>query len=469
MKKLNTMKGIKYIASIFILAAIGFTSCEDVLDVSPTIELADEVALNSTVGLDAALAGAYDKLQNGYLYGGRYWVSNDMITGTVKISGLQNTVFEELQMLNKTISGQSNQIVQVTWQVSYEAIGIVNRILDFLPEVNDADMTDEIRKRIEGECKFIRGIIFFELTRLYGYNVTGQGPLAVPVFTDPLGPFDTPPRATMDEAYTRIILDLEDAADLLEGINTGGRASAVGAKGYLSRVYFYQENWSKVIESANYVIDQFSGSPNGGLADDVLDCFNTGNPPREVLFAILASGTDDASGTLRGYYRLASNAKFSLDGPYLGKIGANVIAGEDDARARVDHAFVNVEGKVYTTKFDVEYHNIPVLRLAEVYLNRAEARVHEGNASGGAADLNVVRNRSGVSNLAGNATLADCESERTIELYLEGDYYHNMKRLQKTNFAKDLSGNRYSWDDVEIVFQIPKSQLDVNPELVQNI
>jgi hypothetical protein len=459
----------KYIIGIFLLASLGFSSCEKILDVSPTVELADEVALNSTVGLNAALMGAYDKLQNGYLYGGRFWVSTDMISGTVKISGLQNTVFEELQMLNKTMSGQSNQIVQVTWQVSYEAIGIINRILDFLPQVNDADMTDEIRKRIEGEAKFMRGIIFFELTRLYGYNVTGAGPLAVPVFTEPLGPFDTPARATVDEAYTQIIQDLEDAATLLKGINTSGRATDISAKAYLSRVYFYKEDWPKVIEAANYVITSFAGKAKGGLADDVLDCFGTGTPPSEVLFAVLASGTDDASGTLRGYYRLASNAKFSLDGSYLSKIGANVIAGQDDARARVDHTFINIEGKVYTTKFDVEYANIPVIRLAEVYLNRAEARVNTNDRAGATADLNIVRNRSGVANITGQATLANCESERTIELYMEGDYYHNMKRLEKPNFAKDIIGNRYNWDDVKIVFPIPKSQIDVNPNLLQNI
>ena len=466
---ITTMKTIKNIAAFVVLAAFGLSSCEKVLDVSPTVDLADEVALNSTIGLNAALMGAYDKLQNGYLYGGRYWVSPDMITGTVKVSGLQNTVFEELQMLNKTMSGQSNQIVQVTWQVSYEAIGIVNRVLEYLPKVNDADMTDDIRQRIEGEAKFIRGIVFFELTRLYGFNVKGQGPLAVPVFTEPLGPFDTPPRATIDQAYTQIIADLEDAASLLKDKNTSGRATDLSAEAYLSRVYFYQENWPKVIEAADYVIDQFSGKANGGLADDVLDCFGTGTPPAEVLFAVLSSGTDDASGTLRGYYRLASNAKFSLDGSYLGKIGANVIAGDDDARARVDHTFINLEGKVYTTKCDIEYHNIPVMRLAEVYLNRAEARVNTGDGSGAADDLNVVRNRSGVSDITGSADLGDCESERTIELYLEGDYYHNMKRLEKTNFAKDISGNRYNWDDVRIVFPIPKSQLDVNPNLLQNI
>jgi hypothetical protein len=463
------MKKIKYIITVIILSTVIFSSCENVLDVSPTVELADEVALNSTVGLQSALMGAYDKLQNGYLYGGRYWVSRDMIAGTVKISGLQNTVFEELQMLNKTMSGQSNQIVQVTWQVSYEAIGIINRLFEYLPVVNDADMTDDVRERIEGEAKFIRAIVFFELTRLYSYNVQGLGPLAVPIFTEALGPFDQPPRASLEDAYDQIILDLQDATTLLEGKNTQGRATDVAAQAFLSRVNFYKGDWDAVETAANYVINKFTGQPNGGLADDVLSCFTAGSPDPEVLFALLASGTDDATGTFRGYYRLASNAKFSIDGSYLGKIGANVLAGDDDARARVDHAFVNVEGKVYTTKFDVEYHNAPVIRLAEVYLNRAEARVNLGRAADATLDLNVVRNRSGVRSLTGNATLANCESERTIELNLEGDYLHNMIRLQKPNFAKDIQGNRYNWDDVRLKFPIPKSQLDVNSNLVQNI
>ncbi|MCK5136815.1 MAG: RagB/SusD family nutrient uptake outer membrane protein [Bacteroidales bacterium] len=461
------MKSIRYKIAAFAVSVMLISSCEEVLVVKPVVELADELALSSTAGLDAALIGAYNKLQNGDLYGGRYWVSPDMIAGTVKISGLQNTVFEELQLLNKTMSGQSNRIVHATWQVSYEAIAIINQLLAYLPDVNDAEMTDEIRKRLEGEAKFLRGLIFFEMTRLFSFDVSGEGPLSVPVFTEPLSPFDTPFRSTVDGAYEQIIMDLEDAATLLAGINTNNRASSVGAKALLSRVYFYQEDWPGVISAANYVIDQFSGKPHGGLANDMLDCFQTGNPDPEVLFAILASAVDDASGTLRSYYRVASNSKFTIPIPYLVKIGAHV-GTHDDARARVDHAFVNIDGKVYTTKFDVEFLNVPVIRLAEVYLNRAEARVHEGDPDGATADLNVVRERSDAGSYTGSATLEDCETERNIELYLEGDYFHNMKRLKKPNFAVDIAGNAYNWDDVKLVFPIPASQLNVNPNLKQN-
>ena len=462
------MKALKYKIATMAASVILISSCEKVMDVSPVVDLADKIALNSTAGLDAALIGAYNKLQHGDLYGGRFWVSPDMIAGSVKISGLQNTVFEELQMLNKTMSGQSNRIVQSTWQASYEAIGIINKVLDYLPDVKDAEMTEQIRNRIEGEAKFLRGLIFFELTRLYSYDVSGEGPLSVPIFTEPLSPFDAPFRATVEEAYTQIIMDLEDAADLLKGISTDNRATDVAAMALLSRVHFYREDWPAVISAADYVIDQFTGQPNGGLADDILDCFQTGNPNPEVLFAVLSSAVDDASGTLRSYYRVASNSKFTISGSYLGKIGAHVLETGDDARARVGHTFVNVEGKVYTMKFDVEYLNVPVIRLAEVYLNRAEARVHQGDAAGATEDLNVVRERSEAGSYSGSATLVDCETERNIELYLEGDYLHNMKRLQKSNFAYDIAGNKYSWDDVRLVFPIPKSQLDVNPNLLQN-
>ncbi len=278
------MKKIIYIITVFILSALIFSSCDKVLDVSPTTELADQVALNSTVGLQSALMGAYDKLQNGDLYGGRYWVSADMIAGTVKISGLQNTVFEELQMLNKTMSAQSNRIVQATWQVSYEAIGIINRLLSFLPNVNDADMTVAVRERIEGEAKFIRAIVFFQLTRLYSHDVPGWGPLAVPIFTEPLSPFDKPARATLADAYDQIIQDLQDATTLLKGKNTQGRASDVAAQAMLSRVNLYKGDYTAVETAANYVINKFTGQPNGGLADDVLDCFTAGSPDPEVLF-----------------------------------------------------------------------------------------------------------------------------------------------------------------------------------------
>jgi len=103
----------------------------------------------------------------------------------------------------------------------------------------------------------------------------------------------------LEDAYDQIILDLQDATTLLEGKNTQGRATDVAAQAFLSRVNFYKGDWDAVETAANYVINKFTGQPNGGLANDVLDCFTAGSPDPEVLFALLASGTDDATGTFR--------------------------------------------------------------------------------------------------------------------------------------------------------------------------
>src|SRR5210317_1505157 len=101
------MKTINYISTIIIAGFILLTSCEKVLEVEPKMDLSDKTALSTTFGLQAAIIGAYDRLQGGDLYGGRIWVAGDMIAGTVKISGEQNTVYEELQMLNKTMSADN--------------------------------------------------------------------------------------------------------------------------------------------------------------------------------------------------------------------------------------------------------------------------------------------------------------------------------------------------------------------------
>lgn len=451
-----------------IVFSITFSSCEDQLELSPVMDLSSENALNSTYGLQAGLIGVYDKLQGSYLYGGKIWAASDMLAGIVKQSGNRNVLFEELQLLNKTVSGESNAITIVYWQECFNTIHIINSVLSQLNQVNDPDMTDEVRDRIMGEAKFLRALIYFDMNRFYGYQVQGYDEkISVPILTEPGKVDEYPSRNTEDEVYNQIISDLNNAALLLEGKNINGRTTSIAAKALLSRVYFYKGDYASTIETATEVINNFSGLPNGGLEDNFLKCF-TDSSSTEVLFAIKADDTDNASYTLRNYYSLGSSATFSFDGAYISKIGKHVLDGEDDARAKVDYSFINVKSQVYTTKYDLMAFDIPVIRLAEVYLNRAEARVHEGDLTGAADDLNIVRNRSGVSNITGTPTLADCETERTIELYMEGDYFHNMKRLKKENFAKDLNNNKYSWDDVKLVFPLPQNDLELNPNLIQN-
>ncbi|MCK5823308.1 MAG: RagB/SusD family nutrient uptake outer membrane protein, partial [Bacteroidales bacterium] len=119
------------------------------------------------------------------------------------------------------------------------------------------------------------------------------------------------------------------------------------------------------------------------------------------------------------------------------------------------------DGKFYTKKFDDRYMNVPVIRLAELYLTRAESQFNINPSDTIILhDINIIRRRADLPDLSSVSSSA-IYLERTKELVFEGDNFFNMKRLQKT-----IAG--YDWDDVKLLFKIPQRERDVNPNLTQN-
>jgi hypothetical protein len=179
----------------------------------------------------------------------------------------------------------------------------------------------------------------------------------------------------------------------------------------------------------------------------------------EIIFAILSTQTNTTAGALNGYYRYASNGKFS---PSSGTLKIFTFTGGlDDQRYRT--FFVNIDGKYFVTLFDDRYMNIPEIRLAEVYLNRGEARFDLGDSQGALADLNVVRKRAGVPDTTSLNSLA-FYYERAKELAFQGDNFFNQKRLHR----EKISSKQLPWDSRSLMYPIPQREMDVNPNLVQN-
>jgi hypothetical protein len=109
-----------------------------------------------------------------------------------------------------------------------------------------------------------------------------------------------------------------------------------------------------------------------------------------------------------------------------------------------------------------------VIRLAEMYLLRAEANAALGNAAAALADINVIRNRAGLPALATgiNLNLA-IEHERRIELFCErGDRWLSLKRTGRINAV--LGAAKPTWQSFAQLFPIPQTAIDANPNLTQN-
>ena len=135
--------------------------------------------------------------------------------------------------------------------------------------------------------------------------------------------------------------------------------------------------------------------------------------------------------------------------------------------ARLDQFFEGA-GEQRTAKWRDQYKNVKVIRLAEMYLTRAEANFRLGTSVGAAplADLNRIRQRVDLPAL-GSISLEVILAERKVELAHEGQYLHDVKRTGGL-ILDNSSSETYNFDDGRLIFPIPQREMDANPSLVQN-
>jgi hypothetical protein len=112
-----------------------------------------------------------------------------------------------------------------------------------------------------------------------------------------------------------------------------------------------------------------------------------------------------------------------------------------------------------------------VIRLAEMYLIRAEANFRLGGSPVGAtplADVNRVRTRSNAS-VYTSLTLDAILKERRFELAFEGHLIHDIKRNKQT-IVKTIGNDVrvYPYNSPKLIFPIPMRETDANTQLIQN-
>jgi starch-binding outer membrane protein, SusD/RagB family len=435
-----------------IAGVLVFTSCEKIIEKLPETQLAEEIALTTTNGVQAAIIGCYNKMQSGDMYGGNIWCGGEMLANNVKKSGEGNIVFEETQLLEKSMSDE-NRIATSLWSNAYSLIHLANSILVAIPKVDEPEMAAE-EERMRGEVLFIRGMIYFDMIRYYQNTELN---LAVPLLTTPLTIFDQPARASIEDCYAQVISDLNEAYLLLPESNSD-RATKWAAMALLSRVNFYYGDYQAAADAATEIIDLEKFSLVDSMPLNYSDALSS-----EVIFAMMSTQIDVSCGTLNGYFRQAQGAKFS-PANIINKVFAGT-GGLTDKR--YTQLFQVIDNKLFCAKYDNRYMNVPLIRLAELYLTRAECIMKGASIAGVSAldDVNKIRVRAGIEPYeASQLSLLLVYYERFKELALEGDNFFNQKRLERD----EVSDYDLPWNDRRLMYLIPKSELDVNSNLVQN-
>ncbi len=434
------------------------TSCNSQLDIKPVNSVATSQALSTADDLKALLVGAYDGLSSVNLYGGDILRDAELL-GTVPSTGdvlWTGTFAAPQQIYTKNILVNNGQ-ADVTWTDAYRTINICNTVLANLSLASTAD-----QPRIEGEAKFIRASLYFELVRFFGRDYSDGDPnanLGVPVVTTPtvdLGANSNVPRSTVAAVYTQVLSDLTDAEAKLPATN-GFFATKGAAGAQLSRVYLQKADYPNAANAANRVIT--SGQYQLVDIESVFDTreFVNGANTDETIFAVQITDQDGINdlNTFYGSTDTGGRGDIEVTETFLSQFDAN------DQRANL---FYDDGGPIRTLKFVNQYGNIQVLRLAEMYLTRAEANFRSGTSVGAAplSDINLIRARAGATPLtAAQLTLANILKERRLELAFEGTYIHDLKRT-KTNVGT------LAYNSSKLIFPIPLREITTNPALVQN-
>ncbi|HAC24526.1 MAG TPA: hypothetical protein DCE81_06385, partial [Cytophagales bacterium] len=132
--------------------------------------------------------------------------------------------------------------------------------------------------------------------------------------------------------------------------------------------------------------------------------------------------------------------------------------------------FTSASGRRLTNKHLDRFGHVPVMRLAEAYLTRAEANFRLGTSVGDTPlnDVNRIRNRAGLANKASIASVDEILLERDLELAFEGHFMHDNKRNGKAAPGGVGGTTSVPFNDFKLIFPIPQRETDVNKNLVQN-
>lgn len=446
----------KIIAS-FIVAAIvlpGLTGCDKRLDVKPTQSIDESVALLTSSDVEAALIGAYSDLGDADVYGGSLFVAGELL-GNANEMDWTGTFETYTAIYNKNIAVNNGEVSNV-WLDSYKVINDANNVLGAIGVVLPAK-----QKRIEGEAKFIRASLYFDLIRLFAKpwnqgNPTQNDGIPI-VLTATRAPLEYPSRAKVSAVYDQIIKDLTEAEAILPPTN-GFFVSKFGAAAMLARVYLQKGDYTNAAAAADRVIKSnrfqltptyFDAFPYDGVNPNAV----IGNTSEDV-FAIQVSNTDGVNDFVT-YFSPVGRGDIEITDAHLNEYEP------DDERLLM---FYDDGGSVRTGKFDMVYSNVHIIRLAEMYLTRAEANFRLGTAVGAAPmdDINRIRNRVALpSYTAAEVTLARILKERKLELAFEGLNLHDAKRTQRNIGI-------LPWDSPKLVFPIPERERKVNKNLTQN-
>ena len=453
-----------------LLAVASVTLACNELSLEPHASVSNDAFFETIGDFRAAIVGVYDQIQIADWHGRSMALMSDIMGEDVKQNGSANRYQEFSDFEGQVVTGHDFETE--LWAEAYEGINMLNNIINssFTPGAGVQVELDQIL----GEAYALRGMAYFDLVRMYAQHYT-----FTPTASHPGVPLVLvsdvallPARNTVAEVYAQVISDLNDGVSRMTQVRDDAfMMTREGAEALLSRVYLYMEDWVNAAAMADAVIGSGRFSLVTGAA--YVTQFATGGSS-EAIFEVANNDTDNTgSDSLGGMYRGSGYGDYLPAQDLLNLIDPNDIRMQMfivDPLLSGPYAAHRVNKWPTVSNTD----NIPIIRLSEVYLNRAEAQARQGQDALAQADLDLIRQRGLASappvTATGAALLSEIAIERRIELGYEGHRIHDLMRNKMDIVRVDVTGDvafmAYPCDFC--VLPIPQPETDTNSNITQN-
>ncbi|NLR77317.1 RagB/SusD family nutrient uptake outer membrane protein [Chitinophaga eiseniae] len=478
---------------ILLLPMVLLCACNKLVSISePTDRISNTAVFSSDALANSAMNGVYNSL----LADAAFSKSIASLYGSLSADEMLtfnsvNSTYYPINTNHITVMGIGNARTTPTdniWTSAYSTIYNTNAVIEGIAASTSHELHDSARQQLTAEAKCLRAFCYFYLVNFYG-----DVPLILTINYNAVA---TIARSPQDAVYQQIITDLQQARNNLADNYSAGKGKRVrvnkwAATALLARVYLFKKDYASATAMATELINQqslFALEPSLGnvFLNSSREAIWQLNPKTKVTDN---DNTPDGVTFLPGLYIRTPGDTTGIFQYVLSSQLLNAFEQGDKRRSEwVDSlpiysspltGYYMKKYKIgnfnYTQGADpVEYPT--VLRLAELYLVRAEAQANGtgGNIAGAIADLNTVRARAGLPALIGNLSPADLQAaiahEWQVEFFCE--WAHRWFYLKRTGQATKVLSQialKQPWaGDYQLLYPLPPSDLNKDLHLVQN-
>ena len=453
---------------ILILGVLSFISCGKFLE-----EFSQDLAYaESCTDLDEILIG------NGYMeqplyfaeasvYGGGYYpyihvMDDDMAMTIFRRDGAGDVINDIASFKNfydwsdqLTINPKTGEEWEDNdWEKIYSHIAYLNVIIAHVKKFTHDSV--EIRNRIEGEARFLRGAYYYLLTNLYAnpyVKESASSDMGVPLNLTEDIVDEYYKRNSMEECYRVIVEDLKVAADKLKGVTqpTIYRVNELAARILLSRVYLYMGEWQLALDECQKALalegvelmdlKSFQGREKERY---VLD-----NKNPEIVFTQGYSATNTFYDQMSYFCICTFGGSEDLISLY------NRFEEQQIKDLRLDAFFEVIGDEQYKmSKVGEKVYDCFVIRSAELYLNKAEAEAMLDKAEAIQTIKTLLHNRfeggiPDVDGLSGKDLVSFIRDERRRELCFEAHRWFDLRRYAVSPKYPEKKSIRHTAYDIK--------------------